>query len=523
MKNPLNMLQFSSTPEPKNALMLPSLKSIFADTSNLKLFGFTLVISILTYWFELTNFTLSYDEELYTYDPSGSCLWWISQERWAMAGFFWAMPNGFGAMPFLPTAFLCICLSLSALVLAEAISVDSRWKFFFVALFVSCPVFIHIGEFSQHAPGVGIGLLLASIASRNMLLGFSKKHFIFSIIFVAVAIGFYQSLIFFFFTSSLLILIGERSKLTPFPRAIFSILPPVIVAIASLFLHNLIAGVVQKVFHIQRTDYLDAFIVFKDILPSFGRMFNRMLAILGGYSPLFLDSGTLSMIICWIGTFFIILSFLKKQKLPSLVKVIFFIASYLSAVIFIFLSPKTFLAYRALFALSSLYAFVGAYTGKLSSHKFFASSILFISVFTNIHISTTLFYTDQVTRMRDQVMATMLFSRMAEVEPKLGAKKIKFTVIGNYVHEKGNASANLDFVGLSFFADWNKHRTGNYFRLLGLKNLELSPLTSVFSTPEESNKYPSWPDKNSVFYKGDVLVIKLNEMNYDQIRQFQKK
>ncbi|MDR3228256.1 MAG: glucosyltransferase domain-containing protein [Puniceicoccales bacterium] len=429
-------------------------------------FGF--VLCVINYWFELTNYTFSFDEGRFFSGHISHV--YYSESRWILALLYSIIPVEIGALPFLSTAICCVAFSFSAAILATVIFQRLRFQLLFIALFVTCPVLPHSVEYSDNSWGVALGYLLASLAVRTVLTDkFGTKQLTLTVFLLACAVGCYQSHVFYFFGASVMAIIMRQKPLKSFFSAclVSTFAVPLSLAIGKIF---------QFIFDVNVTrSFFDIAISLK----NFGTSAKFAGEVLTGSSGLFIQTGIASMLTVYVGVGVAILRFVKNKKLPSPKVSMFFVCAVLGAVAVIFLYQWR-APYRSLGAFVPLYAFVGACAVCLSRPKWIVFAVASVSILTNVYISTSLFYSDYVARLRDNLQTTAMYSRMIEVEPQLGKKKVKIAFEGRLYHEESRIAKRSNAFGVSFFdTEWRINAIW-YFRLLGIKKFAIRRITPIF-------------------------------------------
>jgi hypothetical protein len=477
--------------------------------------AFGLVLSITTYWFELTNYIFSADEGR-AFDLSAYFIYFY-ELRWMQGLLVYVLPSEFAGLPFLATAICCVSFPLSAAILATSIFQRFRFQLLFTALFVTCPVLPYSIAFGDNSYGVALGYLLASLAVRIILSDkldakqLAKVGFL-----LACAVGIYQSHAFYFFGASVIGIIMRRKCLKTF---FLSCLVCAFAVVSSLAIGKLFQFILGM--EITRS-YFDV----NTFWQYFWYYAKSAVYVLSGISPLFLQVGIASMLAVYAGVCIAALRFAKNRRFPSLKVSAFFICAVLSAVA-VMLLYRWGEIYRSLCAFVPLYAFVGACAASLSRPKWVAVTVASVSVLTNIYISTSLAYSDYISRHRDNIQAAAMYSCMIEVEPKLGRKSVKIAFEGKWWHEASSLVKQTSNSGSSFFENKIQLNLLWYFRLLGIKNLELvEPPPSSTLTREgaiANLSLPIWPDKKSIAYVGDVLLVRLeNTFDINELKHLKK-
>jgi Glucosyl transferase GtrII len=154
---------------------------LYASPSLLVIWGLAF---FLVYGYELFNFSLSIDEELYTFGLSGP-LGWLQQGRWGMALFSWVLPR-ISALPVVSTALFGAGLLFTVAHLAAHYRLQGLSALLFGVVLIASPIWPHIVEFNSLSYGIGIGLALCAIGvrllrdRRRLVIGFGFAALVFS-------------------------------------------------------------------------------------------------------------------------------------------------------------------------------------------------------------------------------------------------------------------------------------------------------------------------------------------------------
>lgn len=163
----------------------------------IKSFGWFFIIYFVCYSFEITNFNISIDDEFYTYSDSCS---FADVGRWVhplIRILLWPQV----VIPLGPYIVFGLFFCLSFLYVLRIYGVERLGAFEYASFgaYVLFPVWSSQLEFSVNVLPVGLGLLSICVSayivvnSEGGSLGFKARHVI-AAVFVAIAIGCYQSL-----------------------------------------------------------------------------------------------------------------------------------------------------------------------------------------------------------------------------------------------------------------------------------------------------------------------------------------
>lgn len=161
------------------------------------LFLLTLAVGFFVYGYEITNFSLSIDEEWALLD--GVSANYIRQGRWGIALLKHTLfPEGL--IPFFSAAVSVVFLPCAAVLLQHIFRLKGFSRYLFCLLFIAFPQFAYQMEFLMQADCVAFGML-ASVFSYMLFQRFVAKkkihYFLAALCIYAFSVSCYQSIIFF--------------------------------------------------------------------------------------------------------------------------------------------------------------------------------------------------------------------------------------------------------------------------------------------------------------------------------------
>lgn len=481
-------------------------------------FYFSLGILFLTFGYEMANCTLSIDEEIYA---AGLCSYisGIREGRWGTAILLKLFPF-ITVSPVLPTFLFAAGLLFSVLVISRLLTPKLEQKLIFAALFCTSPIWPHIAEFNTIAWETGIGLILACLAIY--LAATYKKYFLFgAIFFLALAVAIYQSFVIFYTTLCLILMLKFFISENSFNLSKKVIKSFALSLLGAGFLYEIVTILCNYIYH-TNNEYLDNFINLHQpkqiVLSIFSkRSLEKAIAYLSGSDPIFLSYGIWYIGLFWISIFVIIFCTRNKKQIFYTTITIFFLI--IVALSFIFVSAGTIPA-RALLGVPLLYSLVPSLAFEKINLFFKRVFILAVvmSALSNIAISNTLFHTDHLSNIQDQVMSTQVLSKIYKVAENKFGKTIPVTVFGTWPHVTTNAFKRVEIFGTSFLGYDIEipYRMCLYFQMLGYNDLQPVSLLNVKTDFDYIAKQPSWPREGSVFLCNNVVVVKLSEITNEQ-------
>jgi len=492
---------------------LPSdLESKFFTKEIKILFLVSLSCSLLCFGYELFNFSFSIDEELAGYHHYEN-LWkgWLQQGRWGMGFIVLLLPADISYMPFVPTALFCLGICLAAVICSGFYFTDISSRAAFCAIFVSNPIMPHLVQFNTFAHGVGLGYLLCAIGlwmvlDRRLLLN------ALSIIPFTMAVGIYQSFIFFIFAAVLLKFCIKWDW--DFGKRLVLVCSSTFLVIISYFFSGLIGKIALRIFHLNKSDYFSNYIDLKDVIPSLNTSIEVSWEILNGSRNFYLDLGIWVLLPVWIGLITLIFAILFRKNINILqigLSLLLMLGALVVCYSLVFVSSGR-IPLRALLGFTILLPFLAAFPMVFSKFRIAFLPIIILSLACSIFISNEFFNKDRLARIRDHTLALALFSRLQNVEPSLGTQPIPFSVIGSpsFLHEQNK---QIEVFGSSFFTHdgGNPFRVAAYLKSLGISNL--NPIaTNALADKSAISSRPTWPHPDSVFKCGDALVVKFEDI-----------
>jgi glucosyltransferase GtrII-like protein len=487
---------------------------------------FTIVLLLLLYGYEIFNFSLSPDEELYGYVYEHN--WWlaaIAQGRWGMGLLDRVFPP-LGNIPVLATGLFCASLGVSACVLARLLFRNHSAQLAFVGIFVSSPLWPHLAEFNITSWQIGIGCVLVTLSLLLMLLE-TRLGDIGAACILVFAIGIYESFCAWFVVliciRHLSVLLGTAPINGTEARPRFPWLRSGLVCLAGLLGYLAVRHLLLAAFSLKLT-YVQDFVRLGEFTttPSaaVAQTLQRSWNMLSGSDPVFLDHGYILMLLPLLGLLIVVGGLLWRGPLKISERLLagaLLTAAVLAALSLVVVSAGT-IPSRALTSLVPINAFLAAVTfSKGSRFEKLLYGALAAALFVSIWVNVSLFYTDHIARERDQVLAVRIMTRVDNILPNPPPGRIPFIVVGAVPAKPAGPFRRLEVFGDSFFD--SSHEGGNpwrvaaYLRILGIDTLEPRLLEHIDpSYHPQIRTMPVWPAAGSVAMVNGVLVIKLGPL-----------
>lgn len=503
------------------------------------LITFTVVLLLLLYGYEIFNFSLSMDEELYgsqtlltigdttLLDKTYQHDWWllaVAQGRWAMGLLDRVFPP-LGNIPLISTVIFCAGLGLSACVLARVLFGKQSAQLAFVGIFVSSPLWPHLVEFNLSSWQIGIGYVLVTLA---LLFFISERRFgdLWATVLLIFATGIYQSFYTWFLVllciRHLSLLLGTAPVSVTEVSQKFPWLRSGLIALGGLLgylgVHRLLMAVLSlKLTYIQ--DYVRLAEFSTSPALAILHTLQRSINLVSGLDPLFLGYGRVLTFLPLLGLV-IVVGRLLWPGLPKvshrLLGALLLIAAFAIALSLLVVSAGG-VPTRALTSWIPLSAFLAGVALSFSGRfEKLLQVALAAALLVSIWVSVSLLYTDHLVRQRDAFLAARIMTRIDNILPSPPPERVPFVVIGAVPAKTAGAFRKMEIFGDSFFD--SSHEGGNpwriaaYLHTLGVDNLEPHPLTDLDPYRPAIQAMPVWPAAGAVAMVNGIVVIKLGPL-----------
>jgi hypothetical protein len=491
-----------------------------------RLWLFSGILALVVYRFELAHYTLSIDEELHSLWGRNVWLNWLRQGRWGMAFLVYSLPP-LSIPPFLITLIFCAGLSTGAVLCAGHLVSDRREAYAFAAMFVSCPIWPHLGEFNTLSWGFGIGLTCCAFAISFIRIG-GVAGVAASAALLAFSISIYQSLLLLFLAVAALhfACMGEAHGGGPGlrrPRQLGRLLSVAGSSAAGIAFYY---AVNKTALYLSGAEmvYVQSWIRLAELVAPGGREWQRIAKRLSGLAfgedPIYLGWGLEVLLLSWIGLLVTAWGILHQGGSAALrlKHAGIFVVATIIALAPVVVSAGV-VAVRSLVALPAVYALFASRAFRLDRRWHAVPlALLGLAVAANVWISTSLFKSDQRARARDADLAASVMRRIEEVgRPRFGSS-IPFSVAGKWSPQSRGHYDRVEIFGTSFF----EHDGGNvwrvfaYMKLIGFEGLRPVKLSVIPEAVQRLEEMPTWPAPGSVAVVDDVVVVKFGGITPQQ-------
>jgi hypothetical protein len=476
-----------------------------------KLFLFSTSLSLLTYGFALTNFTVTIDNESPIFESFG-----MSFGRWGQNLIRYHLFDGF--LEYFTLLLSLLMYSLSGVRLSKLFKLEGSSAYFFCGLFVTFPQLSYQVVFSIMADVAALGVLLSVLSVELYIKGYEssslfKKNgsFLAAALMIMFALSMYQAFIL-VPTTIYLILFFQDSfddsfKLIPNMKKMLLFGA---VVIFSAILYFLSVKIICP--PIENSEYLSSFVSgnTENIFSGFVTICENNLKGAAYY-------GEKLYLLVPIAFVFLTISLILDRKyfVYRFLLLLFLIISPFLLSFFItngYHPPRLYLTSNLVFAFLIT---VTLNRFKVSSLNVTKIAICLIAI-TNIYFVTNLFYTVNKIYKHDKKVAEKMDFLIQSKYPDFNAEEKPVYFYGYFpydYHQKFRLDKSEIFGG-SFFSwdNGNNYRIINFFKeadVAEYKMLESKEKLNVIN--DSVSKMKVWPNYESIKMINDVIVIKLGE------------
>lgn len=478
---------------------------------NRTLFLLTLAVGFFVYGYEISNFSLSIDEEWALLH--GVSTNYISQGRWGIALLKHTLfPEGL--IPFFSAAVSVIFLSCAAILLQHVFRLKGYSRYLFCLLFIAFPQFAYQMEFLMQADCVAFGLL-ASVFSYMLFTYFiaEKKtgYFLAALCVYAFSISCYQSII--FFPCVIYCLDCLRSELAGTPMLRKTWWKAAAYVLFSALLYSLSSSMLLAVSGLPASQYTLQLMKWgtEPLERCLWKIFTHYPAHFAGIyyygEQIFV---TVLIPIAGIALY----AFKHLQGASRLTALALLFASCLGTFSQLILMgwgqpPRVFLAQSLLFA--GLWALLPVQGSK--ARTLLGALTVYCILFASAHVSQ-LFFMDTLRWESDKLLATRLVNRIYEEAPPVPGVQTKLFITGRYAEGLPKAAGRTDVFGNSFF-EWDGGSMGRMLGFMAANGIaRFTPVGAAELSCRQKQalrEMPAWPDPRSVRHCEGVVLVKLSE------------
>lgn len=493
--------------------------------------GVLILIFVVCYAYELTNFNFSIDEEALAIAPASVMIGlgrWMNYVVWT---FLWPQP----VTPFGPFLLFGLFGSIGYVVLLRAfdISAPAPAHFALFPIFIAFPVWFAQVEFSTNVIGDGVALLAccgAVLLSKTLLSrpdGLKKGRLVsdtlFALALCTVAVGIYQSFVFLYMVLgfALALYLFEKREAISVSTFAKGVCVVVIIGIVAFCVSFIISKIMMVVYNQPLNSYAQTFFKLDELidhpLDVLSKTVNQIPFI---YFMAWSEFGHASIAFAAIIFFGAAILLVKRHSgafgartLVSLVSLFLIAAAPFGFHPFLGgdLPVRAFVAAPAVVW---LFLFLPLHLNRSPKAQRFVlilSAVAFIQI---VYVQSIVQARAWTVQKFDLLLAASIHDRIVAVlGPAAGARRIKVDFFGMRQPETIYPSVYLTSSGASFF-EWdagNPVRIVGYMNMIGFRDLVVaSPQERQTLTPQYA-EMPIWPAPGSVRVLGDVVLVRLSE------------
>lgn len=481
-------------------------------------------ITTLAFGFEITNFTLSIDEERAIYDAGWNVpTVWITQGRPGIA-LIKLIFNTDVIVPFWNTLLSVSVLLFASLIWSQAFYKslqDKKFKagalFVFSVLFLTSPVHTEYMAFSTYNFEISVGYVLTAIAVLFLSHWFSNKRksaLLLGIIAYVAALTIYQSFITVFLCGVSILLVLQfnnnlkQGKSARVRESLSLLIQFMIILVMGVGLYKLIDMLLQEFY--PSSGYVEGFFWWtyldKEIIVNELRRFitsmisgNKLFGV-NLLLPTILAGGL-------VGLYYLFKGKGYKVLLPVLM-IIIIISPFLLSMLLGSPTPL-----RAMQALPIMFAGVWLIVYQLIDRETVKTLLIVVAFVVSIYQAQTmtrLFYSDNLRYQGDIVLAQRVAERIAHLTA-VENPSIPVVFVGTYTHKDNPNIIRSEILGSSFF-EWeggNTHRIIAFMNTLGY-NYRVPTKQDIEKARELSTDMTQWPDPGSIDSRENLIIVKLS-------------
>lgn len=462
----------------------------------------SLISYLFVYGYEVTNFTLSIDEEqLDNFRQT------LSLGRWGHALLHhYILPEPY--IPFFTMTFAIIILAINASLAALYLDLSKYHSMAFVIMLAALPQLAYQLEFNNQADTIAISLLLSTL-SLCILQTKTRLKCVFFIILTILSLSIYQSA---FLCAASLMCIKTTIRTCKDDKDILSSIKKIIIfcflTLIAIALNSLCSRLAIHYYDVPNSSYLSSMIGWgrKDINDVINTIIKSSRSLINLKAAYGLNAFAFCSL--WIIGTFISLKYKNKKKLTPIIfcLIVLLSAFTLNIILGANLPPRTMM--QVPFVFSGLYIIFIISSG-LNRRG------LIIPLFFLINasmVSSKLFYSDHMARKADEQLSHSIITKIYSKYPSFNVDKDPVFFYGSYIPLNPWRIAKADTFGASFY-EWdggNNARIYNYLAISNIIRFTRPSLAEVERSIVNATNMPVWPHSDSILMVDGVVIVKLS-------------
>lgn len=462
-------------------------------------FLLSMVCYIIIYFYELSHFTLSIDEE-----PSDNYYHTIANGRWGDAILkHFILPDPY--IPFFTQFLALLILSATSAMICLRFRFNAKKSIIFSVACCALPQVAYQLQYTQQVDTYATGCLLAVISTSVLFFNGRKLiSIIVSILSLAFAMGIYQSLIMIPITIFIYKCITDEVNLVRFVKKSFSYAVIIVsgsalyILITRLFINHY--GNNQMGYFSERVRWLH-----EPFLKVVHITFREVSVYFTGKSVYGLEIFSLASVFILISA----VIFLYKNKYFSFILIVIL---SLTPFLFNFISGG-YQSPRVLSSLPYCFAFLAVIALEKINYKAISVLLIILTLVASAK-SSKLFYSEYLRGEQDRAFATRLISSIYNSMPDFNQNSNKIYFFGTPdLPEPLSFDRNVDSFDWSWFDMFggSNARITHFIKYIGFADFKTPEYSESKKIIPDIKNMPVYPDSGSIrfFPKENILVVKL--------------
>jgi hypothetical protein len=487
-------------------------------SGELRLILFAAFFGVMAFGYELTNFTLSIDEELQTFQRAGTD--WLGQDRWATYLLVrLIMPESI--LPFLPTFLAITFLVISSVVFLSIIRGDREARLVFCCLFMTFPAHAYYMQFNTFSFAVAAGFALAFLSIR-LLRSYQESYdwrsLALASLCIAFCIGIYQSLLSVWVCALSLYwlwdTLSNREKVARNGALLRLLLSGGAAAIGGVLGAKILAIASRRLAGAGSMEYLEGFVGWGNhSLDVIGRrLWNDVSGHLGGSGVY--GGGTIWII--WPAIALILYRLVRERNGVRRWEGVAALAAVIASPFVLSVILGWPLPLRSMLGLPVMVAglcYVAVQFLKPAMRYAVLGIALLIAV-SNSYSTTRLFYSDHLVGEADRNLAREISIRVHSLGIDFSTMpRVPIAFVGVREIPDGLPIVKSETFGASyFFYDGpNQYRLEHFLKIQGMRNFAPADIEMMKKATRYSLEMSVWPNADAVRLVDGMIVVKLGE------------
>lgn len=493
------------------------------------LFFFFTIIAVAAYGFELFNFNLTIDEELYATGaginiPAN----WIREGRWGMYLLqIFLLQNP--VLPFVPLGIALFFHILSIFLLLQVWEIKSLWwQMLAGSLILTYPGWVYVYVFSTLSHGIGIGLFMISISLWVYANIDNIQYKWLAFIPATLAFSLYQAMLPILITVFLVffVLKMRRKSMITFSHFFQFLL---IVVLAVLF-YYIVQQAFVKILNVQLTGYVDRhFLPMSDIFNLELNLTASLESLLEVYRG---DIAIYALNVFALPLLIAALLMTAVFKSQESLRYRLFEFALIIGILILPLIPMLFMKViklRFLMGLSFSIAallIIGVENCKIRAYHWLVSFFAVLTILQFITSTNQLFGATHITLQSDRVLAGQIIERIEMARSRSPQpEQVKYIEVIGYFQKVPTLinprPYSYEIVGKSFFEFYGgaTRRIVAFLKIINYDKLHPLPLERRAEFVLIAETMPAWPRMGSVQAVNDTVLVKFDSYSEVQINQ----